>query len=345
MKKILILTDYRNSFRREEKSYYSLSLNKMREVFIKNSYEVEVLSYIDIINLGLENIENQNIVYTSSADDNYKKYIDDIVFYLKDKNKIFPKYELLKCQENKGFQELYKLKQGIKSLKYYYLCNLKDLNKVENKLTYPIIMKKINGAGSSQVFKINSKNELIDKIKKNIKTQEYIKKYLKKKISEIIIKLKLDRKNLKKYQNYVLEEINMEPFVLQEFVPDLESDWKILVFGKKYYALNRRVREGDFRASGSGKLFFIEPPESVLNYAEKIYKKLDTPIASLDICINKNNECNLIEFQSLHFGPYTIMKSNYYYEKINSNWKQIFKKSNLSEEYANAMVEYINDKK
>lgn len=344
MKEVLIITDYRNIFRRELKSYYTISIEQMKEVFVNDGYTVKSCSYIDLINEGLEKIHNKIIIYTSSSDEGYKRYIDDLLFYLKDFNEIYPKYELIKCQENKGFQELYKLKQNIKSLNTFYLCTLSDFYKIENKIKYPIILKKIDGAGSSQVFKLDSKEILIKKIKEKIRVKDYYKKKLKKYYATIMSKLKLNKKNQKLYKEYIQEEINMEPFVLQEFVPGLDSDWKILVFGKKYYALNRKVRENDFRASGSGKLYFLDPPKEVLNFANEIYQKLDVPIISLDICINKQNECSLIEFQALHFGPYTLVNSNSYFERINNVWQKKDQKSNLAQEYAIAILGYINEK-
>ncbi|MGL4358059.1 MAG: ATP-grasp domain-containing protein [Cetobacterium sp.] len=344
MKEILIIVDYREIFRRELKSYYTISIEKMKNVFINKNYEVQVYSYVDLLNEGLEKIQNKIIVYTSSSDEGYKRYIDDLLFYLKDSNEIYPKYELLKSQENKGFQELYKLKQNIKSLNSFYLCTLSDFYKIENKIEYPIILKKIDGAGSSQVFKLDSKEELVKKIKKSIRIKNYYNRKLKSIFAETMLKLNLNKKNHKLYKEYILEDLNIDPFILQEFVPDLESDWKILVFGKKFYALNRKVRKNDFRASGSGKLSFFDPPKEVLDYAYKIYKKLDVPIVSLDICIDKNFNCFLIEFQALHFGPYTLIKSDSYFQKNGNEWEKLEKKSDLAEEYSTAILEYINEK-
>lgn len=341
MKKFLIVTDYRGIFRRGIKSYYSMDLEKMKTQLEKKGYEVEILTYLEIMEKGIEKIKNYRIIYTSSANEEYKKYIDDIIYFLKDQNEVIPKYDILKCQENKGYQEIYKIKMKIKSLNVLYLSSLQDFNNVKNKLKYPLILKKINGAGSQNVFKLISQKELEKKIKKEIRIKNYYMSSLKRIYSKIVIGFK---QNKKLYENYIKEDLNLEPYILQEFIPNLEEDWKILIFGKKFYVLNRKVRVNDFRASGSGRLAFIDPPLEILNYALEIYLKLDTPIISLDICMDKDKQCYLIEFQGLHFGPYTIINSEYYFELKNKKWEKIQKKSEIAIEYINSIIGYLNEK-
>jgi len=104
--------------------------------------------------------------------------------------------------------------------------------------------------------------------------------------------------------------------------------------------LNRKVRENDFRASGSGKLAFIEPPEEVLAYAREIYSKLDVPFISLDIGYD-GVVCNLIEFQGTHFGPYTLVNSESYFIYSENKWIKINEKSILEEEYVESISKFI----
>lgn len=141
------------------------------------------------------------------------------------------------------------------------------------------------------------------------------------------------------YYEYI--EANTKRYLLQEFVPDLEEDWKVLIFSDKYYVLNRKIRENDFRASGSGKLEYIEPPEEVLYFAKDCFKKLDVPFASLDICMDKNKECYLIEYQGVHFGPYTLINSEWYYKYDKSCFIKKDEKSDLAIEYAKSYIKYL----
>jgi len=50
--------------------------------------------------------------------------------------------------------------------------------------------------------------------------------------------------------------LHRSKFIVQEFIPDLSNDWKVLVFWDKYYVLRRKNRPNDFRASGSGLFSF-----------------------------------------------------------------------------------------
>jgi hypothetical protein len=42
----------------------------------------------------------------------------------------------------------------------------------------------------------------------------------------------------------------------QNFIPDNDSDIRVVVVGEKAFAIKRMVRENDFRASGSGSIIY-----------------------------------------------------------------------------------------
>jgi len=331
---LIMLTDYRGFFRQQLGRWESLDKNKMLEIFNKNDISVKEYNFEEVINSNIE-LKNKIIIYTSSQDLEYKKYIDDVLYYLSKNNILIPRYDIFKAHENKGYQEILKKEFGIKSLDNYYLGNLAGVDLLDkDKLNFPLILKKNEGAGSSNVYKVSTKNKLIQLIKKINKPSNYniftLKKYLKK----YIFKNKYKKE-------YYKEDIFSGEFILQEFMAGLDDDWKILIFGNKYYFLNRKTRNNDFRASGSGKFSYIDPPKEVLEYANEIFKKLDVPFISLDVGYN-GEECNLIEFQGVHFGPYTLINSPWYYEYNNGEWTKINEKSNLEQEYANSYVKYIN---
>lgn len=73
-------------------------------------------------------------------------------------------------------------------------------------------------------------------------------------------------------------------FYLQDFIPDNDSDIRVVTIGKRAYALKRMVREGDFRASGSGDTIF-DPnaiPKECIELAFETSKKLQTQCAAYD---------------------------------------------------------------
>lgn len=336
-KEILVILDYRNYFRRELSPYLSLDLNKIKKVFIEADYKIEFINYSKLINDILNDktiINNKIIIYTSSSIEEYKYYMEETLYLLNKNNILLPKIEAIKAQENKGFQEIYKKSIGLKSLKSYYFSTLEDFLYSKEIIKYPIIFKKIDGAGSCNVHKLDNEKNAINIIKKNCKRNGYYY-YRMKEVMKIYFFKKKYIKNLELESKYI------DRYLLQEFVPNLENDWKILVFGKKYYCLKRTVRKGDFRASGSGIISFECPPEEILNYAKECAKKLDFPIVSLDICMDINKQCFLIEYQALHFGPLTLINSVFYYELNKGKFELIRKKSDLSTEYGLAMLDYI----
>jgi hypothetical protein len=332
---IIVITDYRGFLRQHIKQYKSLDKDRVKRILSNQGFHVEEYTYEEIVN-GNINIENKKIIYTSCQDSKYKKYIDDVLYYLSKKNTLIPRYEIFKAHENKGFQELLKKEIGIKSLEFMYFGNKSGLVNNKGRLnTFPVVLKKVDGAGSSNVHKVESCDELFSLVQKLNKPLEYRKYMIKKILKKYFFKSKY-------IEEYYGEDLYMGQFVLQEFVHGLCEDWKVLIFSTKYYVLNRKVRENDFRASGSGKLAYVEPPKQILDYAKCIFEKLDVPFVSLDIAYN-GNECSLIEFQGTHFGPYTIVNSDCYYEYKNNRWIKVIGKSNLEEEYSLSIIDYFKE--
>lgn len=129
---------------------------------------------------------------------------------------------------------------------------------------------------------------------------------------------------------------------MQNLIEGLKNDWKVLVFGNKYYVLFRKVRDNDFRASGSGKFEYREKiPEGFLDYCEKIYNYFDVPYSSFDIGYN-GKEFFLFEFQMIYFGTYTLEFSPFYYIRENGNWNIKYETSVIEKEYAISVNTYLN---
>jgi hypothetical protein len=139
-----------------------------------------------------------------------------------------------------------------------------------------------------------------------------------------------------------LESHYYRNFILQQFIPDLRNDWKILIFQDKYYVFEREVREHDFRASGSGKFFYRAFDPTMLDFCERIFEKFKTPWLSLDVC-HSSSGFHLLEFQGIHFGPVGLLKAPYYFRKSTENqWQRIDENSDLSTEYAESVVKYLH---
>ena len=103
----------------------------------------------------------------------------------------------------------------------------------------PLVFKSSEGAMSSGVFLGSNnleKNKSLDKVSRNVNYVEELKDFWRS----------------RKHKNYLQESKNRKKFITQSFIPELDKDFKVLVFGEKYFIFSRPVRKNDFRASGSG---------------------------------------------------------------------------------------------
>lgn len=347
--KILILYDNRgyvaNSLLQGAKRTIDRSL--LASEFTAKEYTVEEECLHDIV--FPSKYKGWYVIYPSSEDAGgyYKEFIEDVLLRLKiDGAVLLPRFECFRAHHNKVFMELYRTTfhddclKTIKSI-HFYSCN--DVKRILEKqsIEYPVVLKTATGSGSAGVALAKDFRELTKKVRtmgrisfRNIHFTYYaqMKIYL----------AKLYRKF--RGIDIVQKQPPREKMILQTFIPNLECDYKVLVFAEKYYILRRRVRNHDFRASGSGKLEFpsemSEVEYQVLDLARKAYQELDTPLLSVDIA-HDGKICHMIEFQCLNFGPYTLQFSECYYQKVDGSWKEIRQKSILEIEMAMAIDWYI----
>lgn len=327
---ILIVSTPDGFFAQDHMPWSSMDVNKIKEYIEYEGFVVKLVDYNYLI-LNIERIKNKIIIYTSSQRSEHKSYIEDIMYYLNGDNKLIPSFESLKSHENKGFQTLMSKKYGLNLLDSKYYCDSKD---IDSELIFPLVYKDVDGASSRGVSIVND-FEMIER-----KSFDFMK-----------LDLNFVKKNLKKYifkkrynaswERYL--EYGRKRFVLQRFVESLEFDFKVLIFGDKFFVLKRHVASGDFRASGSGmhtsevddKELFL-----VLDEANRFKDKYKSHIYSLDICIENGNPF-IIEFQFTHVGPITLTQSNFYHKKIDGKWIKINGESDLELDFSKAIVSYI----
>lgn len=70
----------------------------------------------------------------------------------------------------------------------------------------------------------------------------------------------------------------------QDYIPDNDSDIRVIVIGGKAFALKRMVRENDFRASGSGKILYDKKyfDDTTIALAFEIHEKLNSQCTAMD---------------------------------------------------------------
>lgn len=310
------------SFGSAGQSWKQLDLEKIK---YQLDYEVTIKTIYDIQNLDLQ--PNDIIIYTSSENEIIRTYLKNNFFHLNFNTHLIPSYELLMAHEDKGFQEIMKKRKGFGNLKGQYVFDIDD-----GCLPFPKVIKTSQGAGSSGVFLAN-KNKDLEKIK-----SIFFKDDFRRRVINAQRKMKLKKSEYLIYR-YAKKKFNL--LIEQEFIPNLKHDFKVLVFGNRYFVLKRSIRKNDFRASGSGDFEFIEPPPEVLNYAKEIALILDNPYLSLDIA-QSDQGCHLIEFQGTNFGSYTLLNAPYRYVFQDNEWVKENNCKNLESNYAYAFNYYLS---
>lgn len=307
---------------------------------------VHIISFTNLCQVLSEIPKDSLLFYSSSYNQNYQNYIKDTIRYISLARPdiiMVPNVDQLNALENKGYQELFKNLIGIEQVKGSYYGDIDDLVQTTEEIKYPFVLKKLTGALSSGVSLIANNSDL-----------EETRNKMKKKSLRDNLAYQLNKRNsfrkdsnlspvksllTNNFQNFFAKRI---PVVKQEFVKGLECDYKVLIFGDKYFIVQRGVRENDFRASGSGKLKWIQPPVEILNYAKELLEKFKVPFISLDLGIDKDRNTYLFEFQGTAFGPATLTNGDKYFI-YDEEWKTVEGAFDLEEHYAYALNYFINE--
>ena len=253
MEEIIALVDYKGHFGSKHNAvpYRSgMDKNLLEKYFAQFGFEIIFKNFSDV-DFKNENYKGQYILYTSSEDKgyNYKNYIEDIIWGLKEQEAILiPDFKYLRANNNKVLMEILRNNSPlneIKNIQSFHYGTLEELIHHIKRNTYPCVIKTAKGAKSTGVHLAKNKYELINFVKEISRTPHFfyeIKDYLRQ----------------YKHKGYKTESKYQRKFVVQEYIPNLKNDWKILIFGKKYYILKRKNRKNDFRASGSGLFSFTK---------------------------------------------------------------------------------------
>src|SRR5690554_7250546 len=217
--------------------------------------------------------------------------------------------------------------------KSYYFYDSKSLEVQINNVSFPIIAKLRNGSGSHNVKMLKSKQELYSYSKKmftsgissapsllykassNIKSSKSIKTFINraKRIPEFLRSLS----NAKKFN------IERGYVYLQEFIPNDGYDLKIVVVGNKLSFIGRNIREGEFRASGGGDLFYDRNriTKDVIDSAFKTSDALGFQCMGYDYVVNSKTQKGIIIEISYGFSHEALLVAGGYVER-NANWHQ-----------------------
>lgn len=340
---IYLLTSKKRFYGQSRKPWVPIDTQVLVDKLRDCGFQVTELEYHQAVKLS-DTIRNSVILYSFSQIENTRNYLKDLIRILMlNDNLLLPSYDLLLCHENKGFQELYKRSLGISSLEGTYLCSRDDLDAYE--LKFPLVLKSVDGSNANGVHLVRNRNELMKRIsgmEERLSLADRLDLFRRRYFRT--------KRSMPGWENYhpVTDEkqyrYHISPktrFVLQEFVPGLSCDYRVIILGDKYYVSKRLTRKGDWRASGT-KLFTYEtePNPAILDYARTFFDKVGLPILAMDLGQTDKGIC-LFEFQASHFGITPIQCGPGYFCNRSGNWEFISSKGKFEEDIAQAVSSYL----
>ncbi len=216
---------------------------------------------------------------------------------------------------------------GAPTVPSYVFYNKEDaLDWIKN-ATFPIVFKLRGGAGAANVMLVKNRRQAKSLINKSFGrgfSQFNRFTYL----SECYKKWKNGRDSFISvikgiYRFFLSTEFSrMHPkekgyIYFQDFIPQNDTDYRIKVVDGKCWGFQRRVRKGDFRASGSGELIFdaTKIPLAMVSIAQNVARKLSLQSVAFDFIEDKTT------------GEYLIIEMSYAFgfdemERINGYWDE-----------------------
>ena len=337
--KIYLLIDYKghHSSKFDAVPYKSgMDLDKIIELLQSGRHEVRRVSAPELVKKTFD--KNDAVVLTSSEEPGmeYKYFIDDITCFLQEAHcVVYPPPSLLFSNNNKSLMTMM-------SESLFHESSLRIPAEVvgcqseledylgRSDVEFPVVVKLPSGAMSKNVFKADTASQLRSIYRKNAVKTPFLER-----MRELI--------RARKYPGYRVNDRFTGRLVIQEFIPDLACDYKVLKFGSRFFILRRNVRANDFRASGSGLAEFgsqCEVPDGIFIATNSVAAKLKTNMLSVDFALYKN-QLRLIEYQGIHFGTLGHLRADIHYEEVGGDFIKRNGKPELEEIYVDCIMTYL----
>lgn len=173
--------------------------------------------------------------------------------------------------------------------------------------TYPKVFKLKGGAGASNVQLIQTEDDAKKLVIKAFgkgflqfdrveALKERLRKYKEGKTSIVGVLKGFGRMFLK--PEFAKQQARERGYVyFQDFIPDNDSDIRVIIVDNKAFAIKRKVRENDFRASGSGSFIY---DKSKINFASvklsfELNKKIKATSIAFDFVLDSDNNPKVVE--------------------------------------------------
>lgn len=341
-KDFLILTDYRDQFwLKTDYKEQSVDLARLLIEISGFGYNTEIRRFSEI-DFKKKNYNGYYVFYQSSQDPElfYKSYIEDVLLGLKIQGAILlPDYQYMRAHHNKVFMEILRETCGTDSMKllksWHFGAYEEFLENTKLDRNKKYVFKLSTGDQSKNVALLDNQTKYFKIPKKQSRSFDWYYWV----IDQIKPYWKL------RYPVYNKKSHHRRKFIIQEFIPNLSGDYKVLVFtDKRIFVLARETRPNDFRASGSGRFTFIKNvPDKLFEFASEVFHAFSVPFISLDIAVS-DDKLYLLEFQFVSFGTYTAEKSPFHFELNDGKWDLIEGNVRIETEYAAALDWYIKNR-
>jgi hypothetical protein len=331
-RQLVILACERGFFGQHIKPWKSMDVHALESMLSSNDVLVRTITVEEVAH-NPQLVVNSLVFYSSTQRPGYRDYIEDVLLaLLKGNNELVPSFDMFRAHENKGFQELIKSVKGITEIPGRYYSSVQSVEGTW--VDWPAVLKWPTGAKSEGVVLVRDRDEL----SRLVRQRERLS--IRQKVHSFYRRFIARKPGAREWFEYIRPK---QRFVLQRLVPALSHDYKVLVFGDNYFVLRRDVRRGDFRASGSGNFSFVDPPCGLLDYAASVFDRFNEPFLSMDICRTENG-FGLIEFQAVHFGPYTLIESPFHFRRSKEReapWRKVVGKVVLEQQVAEALLVWM----
>lgn len=207
---------------------------------------------------------------------------------------IYPDFTGLYIHESKRNMAAWLEINGYPHAKTKVFTDRKEALEYLDNCQYPIVTKANVGAGASKVVILKSKSKAKRMAKKCLTDSSF--RFLKRGLAY----------NMRFHRWYMppmrdVRNRQKDYFIVQEFVKDVQHEWRILKVGDSYFGHQKLLKDGF--ASGSGMVGWVAPPRELLEMVHEICEKGGFQCMDVDIFETKSGEYSINELQA-SFGSY-----------------------------------------
>jgi len=221
--------------------------------------------------------------------------------------KVFPDFKTGWHFDDKVAQKYLLEAVGAPLVKSYVFYDKQSALEWIEETTFPKVFKLKGGAGAANVKLAKTKKDAQKLIKKSFGKgwpafdkvnyfKERLNNFIQGKEGFITIAKAFGRLVIP-IENIKFMPIEKGYVYFQEFIPNNDSDIRVIVVGDKAFSIKRMTRKGDFRASGSGNIIYEKSAidERCLQMAFETSKKLNAQCLAYDFVFDENNKPLIVE--------------------------------------------------